>query len=841
MNLSELREGEKAFISKVKGRGAFRKRITEMGFVKGKEVQVVKNAPLRDPIEYRLMNYNVSLRRSEARLVSVLSKQELLKETDQNSFNGMIDEETLKKKAVEKGKTIDVAFVGNPNSGKTTIFNHATKSREKVGNYSGVTVDSKTAILKLDGYTINLVDLPGTYSLTAYTPEELYVRKHIIGSMPDVVINVVDGSNLERNLYLTTQLIDMDIKVVLALNMYDELQKKGDQFDYQMMGKMMGIPVMPTVGSRGRGVVDLFRKVIDVYEDRDPTVRHIHIHYGKPVERAIKKIQDEIWKNSGLTDRVSSRFYAIKLLEKDEAVQMNLERVANFQTIKKIVQKEIEQLEKGFQEDSESLITDMRYGFISGALKETYHENKHKRKQKTETEIIDTFITHKIFGFPVFLLFLWLMFYTTFTAGEYPMGWIETGIGIISGLFELYLPEGMLKDLIINGIISGVGSVLVFLPNILILFFFISFMEDTGYMARVAFIMDRIMHKIGLHGRSFIPLLMGFGCNVPAILATRTVESRNDRILTILINPFMSCSARLPVYILIIGAIFPNNPGTVLFSIYALGILLAAVVAIVFKKLVFKSKEAPFVMELPPYRLPTLKAILKNMWFKGSQYLKKMGGIILIAVIIIWAAGYFPTHSEAMDRFDRQLLETEFRLMSERANLDFSQDTLQIQSIEKTLQAEKQRITMLKESYRLENSYIGMLGKWVEPVIRPMGFDWKMGVSLITGAAAKEIVVSTMGVLYQVSDEADVNQPLIEKIQTQRHQLGPREGELVFTPAVALAFLVFVLIYFPCIAVVAAVKKETGGWKWALFLVVYTTVLAYGLSLATFKIGSLFF
>ncbi len=840
MNLSELREGEKAFISKVKGRGAFRKRITEMGFVKGKEVEVIKNAPLRDPIEYRLMNYNVSLRRSEARLVSVVGREALIAEGNGIVFNGVIDEEILKKKAIEKGKTIDVAFVGNPNSGKTTIFNHATKSREKVGNYSGVTVDSKTAILKLDGYTINLVDLPGTYSLTAYTPEELYVRKHLLGSMPDIVINVIDASNIERNLYLTTQLIDMDIKVVISLNMYDELQKKGDRFDYQMLGKMMGIPIVPTVGSRGRGVVDLFRKVIDVYEDRDPAVRHIHIHYGKPVERSITKIQDEIWKNSGLTDRVSSRFYAIKLLEKDEAVQMNLNRFSNYGKINEIAQKEIEHLEKDFQEDTESLITDMRYGFISGALKETYHEKKQKRKLKTETEIIDTFITHKIFGFPIFLLFLWLMFYTTFTAGEYPMGWIEAGIALISGLFENYMPDGMLKDLVVSGIISGVGSVLVFLPNILILFFFISFMEDTGYMARVAFIMDRIMHKIGLHGRSFIPLLMGFGCNVPAIMASRTVESRNDRILTILINPFMSCSARLPVYILVIGAIFPENPGTVLFSIYALGILLAAVVAIIFKKLVFKSREAPFVMELPPYRLPTLKAIIKNMWFKGSQYLKKMGGIILIAVIIIWAAGYFPTHTEAMEEFDRKMQETEFQLMTEIEKLEAEKDTTKINSIYEELQSTQQRIRLQKESYRLENSYIGQLGKWFEPVIRPLGFDWKMGVSLITGAAAKEIVVSTMGVLYQVSDEGEASQPLIEKLQTQRHQYGSKKGELVFKPAVALAFLVFVLIYFPCIAVVAAVKKETGGWKWALFLAVYTTLLAYLFSYLTFQIGSLF-
>lgn len=841
MNLSELKQGDKAFISKVKGRGAFRKRITEMGFVKGKEVEVIKNAPLRDPIEYRLMNYDITLRRSEARLVSVVSKEDLIAGTINDQFNGIIDDELLKRKAVEKGKNIDIAFVGNPNSGKTTIFNFASRSREKVGNYGGVTVEAKTAKFELDGYTFNIVDLPGTYSLSAYTPEELFVRKHILSQYPDIVINVLDASNIERNLYLTTQLIDMDIKVVVALNMYDELEAKGDDFDFAMLGKMLGIPFISTVGSRGRGIKELFRKVIEVYEDREPIVRHIHINYGKPMERSIRKIQDEIWRNSSLTDKVSSRFYAIKLLEKDESSHFSLSKLANYKQIKSIAEREIEILEKDFQEDTESLIADAKYGFISGALKETYHENKLKRKLKTETEIIDTFLTHKIFGLPIFMFFMWLMFYSTFTFGEYPMTWIEQIISLISGWIEIYLPEGMFKDLVIDGIINGVGSVLVFLPNILILFFFISFMEDTGYMARVAFIMDRVMHKIGLHGRSFIPLLMGFGCNVPAIMATRTIESRNDRILTILINPFMSCSARLPVYILIIGAIFPNNPGSILFLIYGSGILLAAFIAIIFKKVIFKSQEAPFVMELPPYRLPTLKAILKNMWFKGSQYLKKMGGIILIAVILIWAAGYFPLHTDRMNAFDDQIFDTEYSYKIQIASLDQSTQEELIAAKMTEMNQSIQQIEIEKSSYRLENSYIGKLGKMVEPVIRPLGFDWKMGVSLITGAAAKEIVVSTMGVLYQTNDANVSSQSLKEKLQNHKHQEGLKKGQTVFTPVVALAFLVFVLIYFPCVAVVAAVKKETGGWKWATFLAVYTTALAYILSFMVYQIGSLLY
>lgn len=841
MNLNELKEGEKAFIAKVKGRGAFRKRITEMGFVGGREVEVIKNAPLRDPIEYRLMNYDVSLRRSEAELVSVVSSKDLLLEKVTGSYQGVIDNDTLKISAVEKGKIIDIALVGNPNSGKTTLFNYASHSREKVANYSGVTVEAKSATFKQDGYTFNIVDLPGTYSLSPYTPEELFVRNHILLQHPDIVINVIDASNIERNLYLTTQLIDMDIKVVVALNMFDELSSTGDKFDYPTLGKMLGIPIIPTVGSKGKGITELFSRIIDVYEDRDETVRHIHINYGKTVERSINKIQNEIWKNKALTDNVSSRFYAIKLLEKDESALKFLSAYPNFLNIKNIADKEIQTLENDFKEDTESMIADSKYGFISGALRETYIENKLKRKNKTETEIIDTFLTHKIFGLPVFMFFLWFMFYVTFTLGEFPKQWIEKGIALIGTFIYQFMPDGMLKDLMVDGIISGVGSVIVFLPNILILFFFISFMEDTGYMARVAFIMDRVMHKIGLHGRSFIPLLMGFGCNVPAVMASRTIESHNDRILTILINPFMSCSARLPVYILIIGAVFPKNPSSMLFLIYGIGITMAAIVALILKKTIFKSQEAPFVMELPPYRLPTLKAILKNMWFKGSQYVKKMGGIILIAVIIIWAAGYFPLNTNKLKVFDEQIMTTESNLKMKIDGLNPIVDSVTIKQLKNQIKNEVAAITVKREAYKLENSFIGQFGKFIEPVIRPLGFDWKMGVSLVTGAAAKEIVVSTMGVLYQTDKLNDSHQLLVDKIKTLKYSDGPDAGKLVFNPVSAFAFLIFVLIYFPCVAVVAAVKKETGGWKWAAFLAGYTTLLAYFLAFAINQIGNLIF
>lgn len=824
MTLYDLEQGEKGIISKVRGRGAFRKRISEMGFVKGKVVTVVKKAPLKDPVEYNVMGYEVSLRINEARLVEVITARDVadLKNPDYN-FEGTIDEMTLKTSLGEKTKVIDVALVGNPNSGKTTIFNFASGSKEHVGNYPGVTVDSKQAKFNLDGYTINIIDLPGTYSLSAYSPEELYVRKYILGHFPDIVINVLDASNLERNLYLTTQLIDMDIKIVVALNMHDELVNKGDKFDYANLGRMIGIPFIPTIGSRGKGITELFRKVIDVYEEREPIVRHIHINYGKNVEDSIKKIQELIRQNKDLTDYVSSRFYAIKLLEKDEGAHHALSRTKNYDKIREAANAEIEKLESRLNEDSDTLITDAKYGFIHGALKETYQPNTFRKKLKTDTEVIDTFVTNRIFGFPIFIFFLWIMFQATFKLGAYPQGWIESLVAIIGQGLDSLLPQTMFKDLLIDGIVNGVGGVIVFLPNILILFFFISFMEDTGYMARAAFIMDKLMHKIGLHGKSFIPLIMGFGCNVPAIMATRTLENKNDRLLTMLINPFMSCSARLPVYILLIGAFFQGNEVTVLFTVYGIGIFFAIFFAVLFKKTIFKSEEAPFVMELPPYRLPTLKTTLRHMWNKGSQYLKKMGGIILFASMIIWALGYFPLNQKEMAEFDREIEITEIEFNAQLEGLVTNSEAF---SNVLALKAEAiHSLETEKESYRQENSFIGQIGRFIEPVMRPLGFDWKMSVSLLAGVAAKEVVVSTMGVLYQASDGS--NESLQSKLQASVHTSGDKADQPVFNRVTAFAYLMFILLYFPCVAVVAAVRKESGKWKWALFMVSYTTAAAW--------------
>lgn len=813
MKLSELKDNEEGIITKVRGRGAFRKRITEMGFVKGKKVTVIKNAPLKDPIEYNIMNYEVSLRRSEASLIEVITKEEA-KNIEANQYNGLISDETLKTTARNKGKEISIALIGNPNSGKTSLFNFASKSKEHVGNYSGVTVDSKSVTFKINDYKINLIDLPGTYSLSAYSPEELYVRKFILGEMPDLVINVVDASNLERNLYLTSQLIDMDIKVVVALNMYDELRKKGDEFDFISLGKMIGIPIIPTISSKGFGIKSLLQKAIEVYEDKDPTVRHIHINYGKDVEKSIRNIQSEIKENKRITDIVSSRFYAIKLLEKDSSAHFSLSKWDNYDKIKAIAEKEIKQLESLWAEDSETIITDAKYGFIAGALKETYKGNINTRRKNTER--IDKYLTHKYWGFPIFFFFLWFMFQSTFTLGQYPMEGIDYLVNLLSSFVNSNMPSGPFKDLLVNGIIGGVGGVIVFLPNILILFFFISLMEDTGYMARAAFIMDRIMHKIGLHGRSFIPLIMGFGCNVPAIMATRTIENRQNRLITMLINPFMSCSARLPVYVLIITAFFPEHPGTVLFSIYLFGILTAAMVAIVFKKTLFKSKETPFVMELPPYRIPTLFNTTRHMWFKGSQYLQKMGGVILVASVLIWALGYYPTNIEYSKNYDQEI---ETIKKQSHLNKDFLVDQL----------------VQEKNTEKQAKSYIGRIGKTIEPIMRPLGFDWKMSVSLLSGVAAKEIVVSTMGVLYN-TDSEDNSINLVHRLQTEKDENGNKQ----FTPLVAYGFLIFILLYFPCIASIAAISKESGSWKWAIFTMLYTTFLAWFVSLLIHQIGSLF-
>jgi ferrous iron transport protein B len=828
MFLSELKSGDSAVITRVRGRGAFRRRIMEMGFIRGRQVKVIKNAPLKDPIEYSLIDYRVSLRRSESRLIEVEPEDG---EKEPVKHVGIKESISEKKERTFKGRTIEVAFVGNPNAGKTSLFNHVSSSHEHTGNYSGVTVDSKTAELSYNGYLIKVTDLPGTYSLSTISPEELFVREYITNQMPDVVVNVVDASNLERNLYLTTQIIDMDIKVVLALNMFDELEKREDKLDTNMLGNLLGMPIVPTVGSKGKGIQELLQKIIDVFNDIDTIHRHIHINFGDEVEASINSIQKliKIPENYTVTDQVSSRFVAVKLLENDRHVVEYLSNSVNLPDIINLAEKERIRLELLMDEDISSIQTGKRYGFISGALMETYH--KSQKEQIKTTEIIDSFLTHKLFGFIFFIFFMWILFTATFKIGEFPKRWLEQVIHFTGTWINSSLPEGSLKDMFIHGIIGGVGGVIVFLPNILILFLLISFMEDSGYMARAVFIMDKLMHKIGLHGKSFIPLIMGFGCNVPAIMATRTIEDKNNRLLTMLINPFMSCSARLPVYLLLIGAVFPEHQGTMLFLLYIIGIGIAILVAVLFRRILFRSKGTPFVMELPPYRMPTARSTFKHMWYKGSQYLKKMGGVILIASILLWALGYFPRTT-----IQKVIIE------SNTGALTPDSDINQISGITNELQSSSFDQTKLDTAVPLENSYIGRIGRFIEPVMRPLGFDWKMGVSLISGILAKEVVVSTLGVLYRADNDNDSNsENLAMKIKEEVYSSGNRKGKLIFNPLATISFLLFVLIYFPCIAVFAAVKNESGNIWWAIFMIFYTTLLAYIVSLTIYQAGKLLF
>ena len=809
MLLSELQTGERGVVVRVAGHGAFRKRIIEMGFIKDVTVTAVLNAPLKDPIKYRIMNFEVSLRRSDADKIEIVSESEAEREIVNHEDYKTLEApecDAMHHIAAERGKSINVALVGNPNCGKTSIFNIAAHAHEHVGNYSGVTVDEKVGTFEHGGYTFNLVDLPGTYSLSAYSPEELYVRKHIIEKNPDIILNVVDGSNLERNLYLTTQLIDMDITMVMALNMYDELQKSGDKLDISQLSALLGMPIVPTTGRNGEGIGQLFDTIIEVFEGRDTSSRHIHVNHGKELEKCIGRLRTELYEH-GFSDSLSTRFLSIKLLENDKqleeyaqqrdpdgsVIKMRDTIAANYQRHSghRLVENGNDNghkvdVEENHQ-DIESAITDAKYAFVRGALAECYQRNK-KSNLHALTDKIDAIVTHRWLGYPMFLVMMFITFFCTFALGQYPMDWLESLFGWMGDIVGTTMNDGPLKSLICDGIIAGVGSVLVFLPNILILYLFISFMEDSGYMARAAFIMDKLMHRMGLHGKSFIPMIMGFGCNVPAIMATRTIEDRKSRLLTMLVIPMMSCSARIPVYVILVSAFFSKWAAFVLMGLYLFGMIMAVLMAKLFSRFVVKGESLPFVMELPPYRMPTSKAVLRHTWEKGKEYLKKMGTIILAASIIVWALSYFPTNE------DRKI--------------------------------------------QAENSYMAKIGKTIEPAMRPCGFDWRQSVSLLAGVGAKEVVASTMGVLYTTSDVSDDWADLSEESEESKMHIS----ELIrnnMTPLSAASMLLFILLYMPCISTIIAIKNESGKWKWALFTMVYTIGLAWIVSALFFQIGSL--
>lgn len=814
MRLSDLQTGQTAIVLKVLGYGGFRRRVMEMGFVRGKRVTVVLNAPLRDPIKYKIMDYEVSLRRSEADMVEVITESEAEEQVRTLQGDGTcIGSSRIEEVISTRRRVINVALVGNPNSGKTSLFNALSGSHEHVGNYSGVTVDAKSGTFRYKGYRFNITDLPGTYALTAYTPEEIYVRRHIVDSTPDVIVNAVVASNLERNLYLTTELIDINPKMVVSLNMYDELEKRGDRLDYEQLGAMLGVPMVPVVARDGRGLERLLDTVIDVYENRDSRVRHIHINHGAVIESGIAALQDAMRPSRDMLPKhFPPRYWALKLLERDREAEQMLRQIAGIDEWIAVRDRETERIEKQLGEDVEMAVTNEKYGFIAGALRETYV--KGEQAQFETTTLIDAIVTHKVFGFPIFFLLMWVMFAATFSLGAYPQEWIENGVEWLSSAVSSAMEDGALKDLIVNGVIAGVGSVIVFLPNILILYLFISLMEDSGYMARAAFIMDKLMHRIGLHGKSFIPLLMSFGCNVPAIMATRTIESRSSRIITILITPFMSCSARLPIYILLVGTFFPSSASLVLIGLYLAGIVVAVVTARLMRRFMFPVDETPFVMELPPYRIPTVRATVRHMWEKGAQYLRKMGGVILIGSLVIWFLSYYPRPEAApvADNGDRTAAE-------------------------------------------YSDSYLGRIGKFCEPVMEPIGMSWKASVALLSGTAAKEIIVSTLGVLYAEEPAPEGNAPVSDDAS-----LGAKlraSGD--FDARSAMAFMVFILLYFPCIATLAAIAKETdygqcrqrdeqrrrrrrhsGRWRWAVLSMAYNTGIAWLAAFAVYTIGGLF-
>lgn len=839
MKLSDLNTGEQGVIVKVNGHGSFRKRLIEMGFIAGKKVTVVLNAPLKDPIEYEILGYKLSLRRSEAEQIEVISESEAKEVMKKDSSFDTIyaddcDEEwslnnLMKKLAEERKHVIRVALVGNPNCGKTSLFNVASGSHEHVGNYSGVTVDAKEGRFEYKGYKFVLVDLPGTYSLSAYSPEELYVRKNLIDNVPDVVINVVDASNIERNLYLTAQVIDMNLKVVMALNMYDELKDKGDELDIKQLGYLLGMPVCPTVSRDGTGIPELFDTVIKIYTQSDPKLaRHIHINHGAELEKSIDRIKLLLQKNQSLRDKYSTRYLAIKYLEDDKDIEKIIDTLPNRDEIISARVIEEQRIIDLLHTNTESAIVDAKYAFIQGALAETFKPHQDATPRKTVTDKIDAIVTNKWMAFPIFIAVLYLIFQTTFAVGDYPMQWIDWFVGKFGDFVATFMADGWLKDLVVDGIISGVGSVLVFLPNILILYFFISLMEDSGYMSRAAFIVDKLMHKIGLHGKSFIPMVMGFGCNVPAIMATRAIESRKSRMITIAIIPFMSCAGRLPIFVLLAGAFFPHNAALVLLGIYLLGIVLAILSAIVLSKFV-KDDDLPFVMELPPYRIPTAKAIWRHTWEKGQQYLQKMATTILLCSVIIWFLGYFPKNKELM------ATQEEYATLAQTpaGRLSANADEVDVNAAAATKQELMTRIDSLY-AYQQENSYIGQLGRMVSPALDPLGFNWKMDVGLLTGIAAKELVVSTLGVMYSEGAKVSEGHDMSEDTQLQSALVND------VTPAAALSFMVFILLYFPCVATFVAIKNETGKWRWAVACCAYTMAVAWIMSFIVYRLALIF-
>jgi ferrous iron transport protein B len=727
---------------------------------------------------------------------------------------------------------IVVALAGNPNSGKTTIFNELTGARQHVGNYPGVTVERKEGFRRYGDAELQIVDLPGTYSLTAYSAEELVARNFIIDEKPDVVVDILDTSNLERNLYLAVQLMELGVPLVLAFNMSDMAKARGHEFDIEKLSRFFGARIIQTVGHKGAGMNELLDAIALTVTEGAPkagqnggrpsagalstraSIRGSRrpapvMNYGREVEEEIAKIECLIKTNGSVNGRYDARWLAVKLLENDKELRAGVVSPE----INDQIEKSVSHIDEMLGEHPETAIAGRRYGFISGACQEAVRSTIEIRH--TISDRIDSIVTNRVLGIPVFLGLMYLVFQLTFALGDPPMGWIEGSFGWLGGAVEGWWPEGsesLLKSLLVDGIIGGVGGVIVFLPNILLLFLAIAILEDSGYMARAAFIMDRLMHKIGLHGKSFIPMLIGFGCSVPAIMATRTLENRRDRLTTMLVIPLMSCGARLPIYALIIPAFFPQAwHAPMLWTIYVIGILLAVASAKLLRSTILRGESVPFVMELPPYRMPTLKGILIHMWERGWLYLKKAGTIILGISILLWAMTTFPgLPDDKAARFEtaRQEIQTGNMGEEEKAEWLAAMDNEEAEAA-------------------LLNSMAGRIGHAMEPILKPMGFDWRIGTALIGAFAAKEVFVAQLGIVYSVGEADEESETLRDKLKS------------TYTPLVGFCIMLFCLISAPCMATIAVTKRESNSWQWAFLQLAGLTLLAYVLTVLVFQAGSL--
>ena len=825
MRISEMHIGQRGCIVKVKGHGSVRKRIVDAGLYKGIFIEVLDIDLESNVASLDIEGVRCDIPLAEASLIEILTAEEAAQELHVSE----VSTGTLKKLAHSHRHHIEIALVGQPLSGKNSLFTTAIEGQTAI---TVPTNDIQRGERNFQDYHLHITNLPDTYSLTSRTADTLTVRNHLVHDAPDVVICVIDATDLERSMQIATQLLDMNLRVIVALNKFDAMQASGARLDYQMLSRLLGTPVVPTVSLDNEGLEHLLHLTINIYEGadfldeegeinkevmrelqewhrsivhndndsehladftRDHTLdtrykkhayRHIHIYHGTELEQSIETLRAEIWKSEQTRYRYSTRFVAIGLLEGDIEIERYVTtNLPNSKSIFALRDKERRRYSRLMEESVPKAIRTAKQSFIQGALKETYTPAPSEKQTANLrfTERIDRLVTHKVWGVVIFLISLFIMFEATFVLGEYPMQGIEWLVEQAGMLIERLLPDGPIKDMVVDGIIGGVGGVIVFLPNILILYFFISLMEDSGYMSRAAFIMDKAMHKMGLHGKSFITLIMGFGCNVPAVLATRMIESRKGRLITMLVTPLMSCSARLPVYIIFVAAFFPHHSGLVLMGLYLTGIILAVLVARLLSHTVMRGDETPYVMELTPYRSPVWRVILKHTWDKGYEYLKKMGGVILIASIVVWFLGYYPRSEHYSTPAEQQ-----------------------------------------------EHSYIGYIGKAIEPAIAPLGFDWKMGIGLASGIGAKELIVSTLGVLYadqEIDDTAESEAQIAAALQT------------VTTAPAALAYMVFVLIYFPCLATLIAIKKETRSWSWALFTALYTTLLAWCIAFVVYRIG----